>query len=398
MVRDGDWAGLTVAVTGACGNYGASLVRALVRAGAQVRALDIRHDDSLGFLAEAEAAGKAKFICCNLCADDASSLIEALKGVSVVFHTIAYFGDPPFASRQFANPGNAENMTAVNVTCVDRLLAVARDCGVLGFVHTSTLHTLLTGRVELVDVNEKAPYAKPEDCIDLYSVTKAEGERLVLRANGQGGMNTASVRANGIYAPSVRCIGIMRMLQTLAPIRGLFFYFLDREGREPLVDWCHAENLAMLQMLVAKQLLANNSVVCGSIYHASDDVVSTNVEFFAPIIRGAGWSYHPVLPLPALLIQSIAYLLEVSCYGVRRVTGCRCVVPPINCLEAAKVTMSNYQNIEKAKAELGFVAIPQEDLMKDMAMFARRWVDMNCAIPHVPLVLWAAMVSVCPGS
>jgi len=389
-----NWTGRVCAVTGACGGYGAFLVRALVNAGATVRALDIRRDDHLEFLDSAEQQGKVQFISCNLCADDLSPIREALTGVSIVFHTVAYFGDPQFCVNEFANPGHEEKMKAINVDCVSKIMQVARECGVRGFIHTSSTNTVFSGKEELIDVTESFPYPKPSDCIDLYSVTKAEAERVVIGTNGKDGMFTASVRPNGIYGPSVRCYGIIKLLQMVAPMQGMFFKFQDKHGNEPIADWCHVENLALVQMLVGQQLMEQNPIVCGSIYNASDDVVSTNTEFFRPVLTGAGWTVRPLLPLPASLMQGAAYFLEASCFAVRKLTGNRSFVPPLNCVEAAKSTMSNYQNVAKAKKDLGYVAIPQSELMKGMAEFSKMWAAKHATVAPAPRALW---ITVCSG-
>lgn len=392
MSSSGDWAGITVAVTGACGGYGAFLTRSLVKAGAHVRALDLRRDDHLGFLAEAEASGKATFSHCDLCAADVTSLRDALKGVKVIFHTVAYFGDPPFAMKQFANPGNEEKMQATNVSCVVRLLEVARDEGVQAFVHTSSTNTLFSGREELVDATETTPYPKPSECIDLYSVTKAEAEQLVIGSDGEGGLRTASVRPNGIYGPSMRCYGISKLLIQLAPIGIYPVKILDFNFKEPLVDWCHVDNLALVQMLAAKQLLAQNPAVCGSIYHASDDVVSTPTVFFGEFLSRMGWPILPMFPVPAHILQPLAYGMEATCWALRKLTGSRSITAPLTAVEAAKSTLSNYQNIEKAKRELGYVAIPQSQLMDGMGEFARSWYREHVAIPAVPRPLGVAIL------
>jgi len=285
-------------------------------------------------------------------------------------------------------------MRAINVTCVSKIMEIARGCGVKGFIHTSSTNTVFSGKEELVNVTENFPYPKPSDCIDLYSVTKAEAERVVIGSNGKDGMFTSSVRPNGIYGPSMRCYGIIKLLQMVAPMEGMFFKFMDKHGQEPLADWCHVENLARVQMLVAQQLLKQNPVVCGSIYNASDDVVSTNTEFFRPILTGAGWTVYPVLSLPASLMQGAAYFLEASCFAVRKLTGSRSFVPPLNCVEAAKATLTNYQNVDKSKKDLGYVAIPQSELMKGMAEFSKMWAVKHASVAPAPRALW---ITICSG-
>lgn len=386
----GDWSGLTVAVTGACGGYGAFLVRALLKAGAFVRALDLRRDDHLGLMAEAEASRRLRFVSCDLCAEQPGVLQTALQDVDVVFHTVAYFGDPAFTSNAFANPGHAEKMRKINVTSLQRLLQLCREAGVRAFVHTSSFNVVFSGRREVLLADEETPYVEPAECIDLYSVTKAEGERLVLAADGQG-LRTAALRPNGIYGPSLRCYGLLKLLETLAPMRGLYFRFLDRHGKEVEADWCHVENLALAQMLAGKQLLAGNPAVCGSSYGVSDDVISGLPEFVEPIAKGCGWSVLPLVSLPARPLQATAYLVEGAAWALRRGTGWN-VKAGLNMVEAAKSTMTNSQSVEKAKRELGFKPIPQAELMRELATFAAAWArGPNVAIPAAPAVLSRAI-------
>lgn len=185
----------------------------------------------------------------------------------------------------------------------------------------------------------------------------------------------------------------MKMLEGIAPMQGMYMSFRDRAGKNVMVDWCHVENLALAQMLAAEKLLLEDKAVCGSVYNVSDDVVSTNEAFASQIIAGCGWKTRPIIPVYAGVLQYVAYYLEGASWIVRRVTGLRSCTAPLNTLEAAKASMSNFQLIEKAKRELGFSPIPQSELMKGMREFAQSWAKAYCDIPAVPLPLSLGITS-----
>src|SRR5688572_31949363 len=113
----------TVLLTGGAGFLGRHLLRELLAAGVQVRALSRREetDAALAALGAQPVRGDL---------DDASSLASATDGVEAVFHAAA---DTNTWSKR-----NAAQLRT-NVDGTRALLACAKEAGVRCFVHTSSV-------------------------------------------------------------------------------------------------------------------------------------------------------------------------------------------------------------------------------------------------------------------
>src|SRR3990167_6187378 len=112
-----------VLLTGAAGFLGQHVARELLAAGARVRALSRREetDRVLAALGAAPVRGDV---------NDPESLRRAMAGVSCVFHTAA--------DTNTWRPNN-DAQTRTNVGGAQNLVAAAREAGVSGFVHTSSV-------------------------------------------------------------------------------------------------------------------------------------------------------------------------------------------------------------------------------------------------------------------
>jgi len=383
------WAGVTVAVTGACGGYGAFLTRNLAGAGAHVRALDLCPDHGrLGV--PAGAAGSVEFVQIDLSAADTALLRKALRDVRVIFHTAVFFGNPPFTHSRFADPGSAEKMWAVNVQAVERLLDVAREQRVRAFVHTSSIAVVFPGNHEVRDVRETAPYPEDDSVFDMYAVTKAAGERLVLAANGEGGLRTASVRPNIIWGPTWQ-LPTTGGVVAMAPL-GLYpAKLLDARLREPVADFTHVENLSRCQLLVAEQLLAGNPAVCGGVYHCNDGFAETYEHWVSQLCDRIGFRVAPIVPVPALLAYPVIYCVEGAFWALRRCSGIRSLTPPVTTVEYVHIAMTGYMNGEKARKDLGYVPLPREELMDGFAAYVRPYLE-EVQLPAVPVAMQASML------
>ncbi|MEN8184836.1 MAG: NAD-dependent epimerase/dehydratase family protein, partial [Myxococcota bacterium] len=117
----------------------------------------------------------------------------ALPEVDAVVHCAAWV--EPWGTR--------EETWRINVEGTDRLLAAARAASVRRFVHMSTEAVLWRGQ-HLRDIDETHPY--PTSTPFLYAETKAEAERRVLAANGDGGLATVVLRPRLVWGPGDRTI------------------------------------------------------------------------------------------------------------------------------------------------------------------------------------------------
>jgi sterol-4alpha-carboxylate 3-dehydrogenase (decarboxylating) len=380
------WEGRIAAVTGASGAFGTFLVRDLVKLGARVRALDLRFDDHAGVYKE--AGDRVEFIQGDV-TKPSEALTEALKGVDVLFHTVAYFGFPAFARPEYAQPGNAEIMRKINVTSTSHLLDVCVEQGVRAFVFTASVNTMFVGE-PMLGTTEDESYPPAEKYIDSYGPTKSEAERLVLSANGRGSLRTASVRPNGIWGPTDRCIAVIKTITQYASMGGLYFKFKGWDGMEPVTDWTHVDNLSRAEILAAEKCFEKDPKVCGSAYFVTDGDVQPITTWSIPLCRAAHLHVYPCMPVPVWMLPAVGRLSEQVCCLLRKLTGSK-MAPMLGEMEALKAATTHYVSTEKAKKELGFEPKPYAKLMEEMAPWMRAYAEKNFHIPGVPLSLWTAI-------
>ena len=157
---------MTAAITGASGHVGAALSRALLAAGETVRLLV--HEDTralVGLPAERVQADLA----------DPQSLKRAFQGAEIVFHLAASIS----LDRRYT-----DTMRRVNVEGTGNVIRACRDCSVRRLIHFSSIEALEDLKL-LKATDESNPLVGPRDTTK-YGWTKAESERLVLQAAGEG--------------------------------------------------------------------------------------------------------------------------------------------------------------------------------------------------------------------
>ncbi len=186
-------------VTGATGGLGKALVRGLIAQGFAVRATGRSNGAAL-------TAMGAEYVAADLTRGDLSALVSGIEGV---FHAAA-----------LSSPwGRDADFEAINVVATARLLDAARHAGCRRFVFVSSPSVYAAARDRL-DLRESDPVAtKP---LNAYARTKAEAERLVLRA-GDAQMACVAIRPRAIIGPDDTVL-LPRFLR------------LIEKGRFPLVN------------------------------------------------------------------------------------------------------------------------------------------------------------------
>lgn len=231
----------TVLVTGAGGFIGSHLVEALVREGRRVRAF-VRYNGrgdagQLRFLPPA-ALENVEVVFGDL--RDASAVLDAARGVDVVFHLGALIGIP----YSYVHPRETVD---TNVTGTLNVLAAARERGVRRVVHTSTSEVYGTARS--VPIAEDHPLQGQSP----YSASKIGADMLAESFHRSFGVPVVTIRPFNSYGPrqSMRAViptiavqalrGDVVRLGSLTPTRDLTFVtdtvdgFL-RAGRAPGVE------------------------------------------------------------------------------------------------------------------------------------------------------------------
>ncbi len=308
-------------VTGGTGFLGRRLVERLLADGRVVRVLARRPD-----------AGLARLGVEQVCKDisDTTGLAEVCRGVGTVFHVAAKVGVwGPFAEFHRAN-----------VEGTEALLRAARGAGVKVFVYTSTPSVVYNGQ-DLAGADETLPLTT--SCPSPYPLTKAQAERRVQAANGDG-LATVSLRPHliwGIGDPHL----VPRVLQRA------------RAGRLRIVgqgtnrvDMVHVEN-AVDAHLCAEAKLRDQGLAAsaaGRAYFITNDEPVVLWDWINGLLSALGET--PVrrrLPLP------LALALGASCEAFWTLTR-RAGEPPMTRFVAAELAKDHWFSVEAAKRELGY--------------------------------------------
>jgi nucleoside-diphosphate-sugar epimerase len=317
---------LKIALTGASGYTGGTLLEALRARGDEVSVLVRPRSvtDRLRALASRVVEGQL---------GDRDAARRLVEGCDAVLHVAAVYRTAGHPDSYYRD---------VNVGGTEALLEAAAAFGVRRFVHTSTVG--VHGHVAQAPADEDAPFAPG----DIYQQTKAEAERLALRYHRERGVPVAVVRPGAIYGP-----GETRLLKLFRAIaRGR--YAIVGSGRT-FYHPVYIDDLVQgfLLALEKEQAVGEAFLICGPSY------VSQR-ELAALIARHTGGRVLP-FRIPAQPIQWLGDLVEAACVPLR-------IEPPLHRRRVDFWTKSRAFTIEKARRVLGYA--PQVELDQGIARTA----------------------------
>jgi len=247
----------TYFVTGATGFVGAALIRRLLAAGHEVRALG-RTEVATGAAPDGLHAISASL-------GDPNRMAEAMRGAEVVFHCAA-----ENSSR------SAPNACAwINVAGTENVINAARGAGVRRVVHVSCCDATLVNR-DRVSWKESHPLG--EQPLDAFSRSKLLAEELALQASGEA-IQVCALRPAWVWGPGDR-----RTLPALCREAARGRVQLCGRG-ENLVPTVYVENLVDALLLAADAEAAR-----GRCYHILDNEVLNAAEFIGQLCSSIGLS------------------------------------------------------------------------------------------------------------
>lgn len=285
----------TVVVTGGSGFLGRHIVEQLKKSNEYdaIRVMDIRVPE------EGDRVTGVDYVGCDLRKQE--QVDEAISGASAVIHTAT-------AAPTGANAYNHRLMESVNVDGTKHVIESCWKYGVKALVYTSSASVVFDGK-DLVMVNEDIPYAyKP---LDFYTVTKIEGEKLVLAANGKHGLLTCSLRPSGIFGEYDQLTVPTIIAKAKA---GKMKYIIG--GGENMMDWTYAGNVAHAHILAASHLLqaasqqkVQTSKAGGKAYFITNNDPKPFWGMMGDICQGLGYG-SPRIHLPYMLVMAIACFVQ----------------------------------------------------------------------------------------
>ncbi|USP75532.1 uncharacterized protein yc1106_02806 [Curvularia clavata] len=222
-----------VLILGGCGFLGHHLVREFSRATSKIFVADIN--------TECNRNPNATYLTANILSlDQVAKVFQEVKP-QVVLHTISPY---PFEVDRSV-------LERVNVVGTGNIIQCAKAVGtVRAFVYTSSSSVVHNQREPMVKATEDFPVLFYPDQPEFYSHTKALAEKMVLAANRQNGMLTASVRPAALYGAGD---GIMTTNVTQQALSGRAN--IQFGSKSYLYDTCYVENCTYAQMLIVKALL-----------------------------------------------------------------------------------------------------------------------------------------------
>jgi 3beta-hydroxy-delta5-steroid dehydrogenase/steroid delta-isomerase len=317
-----------VLITGATGLLGGHLIKELQNRGESIRALVLPVEN-----AERLQAQGVEVVRGDITA--ASTLAPAVKDVDLIFHLAGMMGVwRPLADYHL-----------VNVTGSENLYKAAQAAKVRRFVHTSshTIYGLGHGRF----LTENDPL-RPDP--DPYSLTKAEGDRLMRRLMLDSAMETVILRPGTFFGPGDR-LHFGRMAQKVKDGKGLIIGKGDNA-----LPFCYVTDIVQGFLLAAYHENAP-----GNAYNITNDQPLTQLEMFNAIADAVGGK-RPTLHLP---YPPIYYGSIVAERVVARVTRTK---PVVTQLGALMFGSDNKHSVAKARLELGFE--PKVDLREGIKLAA----------------------------
>lgn len=261
---------------------------------------------------------------------DIKELTEATRGGDVVYHLAAIVSDW----------GSKEEFYKVNVEGTRNLLKASLENGVKRFVYLSTSSVIWEYDFwkikDLHDIDESHPY--PNSFKDLYSETKAEGERLVTKYFDGTGLQTVVLRSSAVWGPGDTVI-LPRIVR--AAKKGILVFI--RKG----VKWVSP---TYIENLVDALILAGEKEnIAGNIYFINDGIRLDHRYFVSLLLKKAGIEWSPRYSVPYFLAYGMASVMEL---GYKLVGSKK---PPIlTRFAVATLSGSRTYSIEKAKRELGY--------------------------------------------
>ncbi|CAM0143206.1 erg26, C-3 sterol dehydrogenase [Umbelopsis sp. WA50703] len=270
-------------------------------------------------------------------------VVAALDGITAVIHTAS----PPHVNS--SNPPR-DLYFSINVDGTKNVIEACKAKGIKKLVVTSSGSVISTGE-PMVNVDESTPY--PAQAIDVYTESKIECEKVVLAANGQGGLTTCTIRPSAIFGPGDRQLipGMLEVCQ-----KGQHKFQIG--DNSSLMDFTYVGNVAYAHVLAAEKLGDVKSEAAGQAFNVTNGTPVPFWDFASKVWYEAG-CYIPnskkiILPYGASMV--IAYISE-TVYNIKALFVDKSQLKEGMSRSRIKQAMSSrYFNIEKAKRILGYEA------------------------------------------
>ena len=314
----------TSLVTGGCGFLGAAIARGLQARGDDVIILDV---------AEECPVEGAEYRRVDI--TDAAAVIEACKGADTVVHN---------ASIVHTKWNKVDVVWGVNLGGTENMLAAAKANGAQRFIYISSGSVVYEGK-DIENGDESLPYASISQAP--YADSKIEAEKIVLAANGEGGVATCALRPHVVFGPGdQRFLPALRSNAKAGRLRAQI-------GRGVwLSDYTYVTNMVDA-VLLADDALAKDgidSIAAGSAYFITNGEPMPFWDFVRKVAARLG--FPPIkYTVPKSLMWGIAAIKE----GIDTLKGGTLNAEDgLTRFAIRYMCTHHYFSIEKARRELGY--------------------------------------------
>lgn len=331
-------------VTGGSGFVGSRLISLLGDRGWHVKAL-ARSPGAVSAVQEAGATAVPGDL------DDLGSLKTGMEGCSVAFHVAAHF--KLWGSRASFDRANVEGTRHI----VEAAIATS---GLRRVVAVSAAAVVMGDPEPMLDVNESLPLqTRP---FAPYSSSKAEGERILLSANGRRpDFETIAIRPPFIWGAGMPTLD--HMIET---VRAGRFQWVG--GGDQAMSTCHVDNLC------EALLLAVDRGRGGQAYFVSDSGNGSLKSVISSLL-----ATHGVIPKDRSVHFPLAWTmagLMGAAWKALRLSG----EPPITRQMLRLIGKPFTVDITKARAELGYS--PRMGFAEGLAAMQRPASQVRKAAPY----------------
>lgn len=250
------------------------------------------------------------------------TLVAPMRGADAVFHLVA-------DTRKW---GPRKASYAINVSGVENVCraALAAGAGRVLHISTFTVYDMAVGRAVTED-DPLAPLDEP------YSVTKAEGDKLVQRLVASDGLPAVILRLGALLG-----VGDDRNLGRLADrIRaGKGLIIGSGDNAVPFVD--------VTDVVRALVLALDSDRAIGNAYNIGNDTPTTQAAYLGAIAEAVGVA-PPHVHVPYRVLYAAAYAAE----RLSAASGYR--IPPVITRHGTKILGEDGRlSIDRARADLGY--------------------------------------------
>jgi dihydroflavonol-4-reductase len=316
----------TVAITGATGHLGSSLVRQLVARGDDVRALTRKPDPKeLRGLPITQVGGDVA---------SGEGLDALLDGAEVLYHLAAQIS--------IVGPMNGV-VDAVNVGGVRNVVAAVERTKVRRMVHCCSVHVFEPEPLK-EPTNEQRPRVQRGEA-PAYDVSKADGEALVRKAIVEDGLDAVIVHPSAVMGP-----------YDFKPSRmGHVLLKLYRRRLPALLaggfDWVDARDVSAGILAAAERGRTNESYLLTGHY--------LSIAQLADVAQGITGVPRPRLVCPAWVAEIGAPFMDLASWMMPR-------SEPLYTSESLMpIRLRMGYDRSKAARELGYTVRPIEDTLRD---------------------------------